>query len=74
MPPAAQRSAVVRAATITGKAAALLGEIVADDRAANALLDLLNLKDTAQYGLIPITGRVAPSSAALMGRTPSSSA
>jgi hypothetical protein len=22
-----------------------------------ALLDLLNLKDTAQYGLIPVTGR-----------------
>jgi hypothetical protein len=27
------------------------------DRAATALIELLNLKDTAQYGLIPITGR-----------------
>lgn len=39
------------------QAAALLCEIVGGDRAAKALLDLLNLKDTAQYGLIPITGR-----------------
>jgi hypothetical protein len=38
------------------EAAALLREIVpAGDRAAKALIDLLNLKDTAQYGLIPIT-------------------
>jgi len=27
------------------------------DRAAKALVDLLNVKETAQYGLIPITGR-----------------
>jgi len=40
------------------EAAALLREIVPNgDRAANALIDLLNLKDTAQYGLIPITKR-----------------
>jgi hypothetical protein len=39
------------------QAAALLREIVDGDRAATALLDLLNLKDTAQYGLIPISGR-----------------
>jgi len=39
------------------QAAALLREIADGDRAAKALLDLLNLKDTAQYGLIPITGR-----------------
>lgn len=39
------------------QAAALLREIVVGDRAAKALLDLLNLKDTAQYGLIPVTGR-----------------
>lgn len=40
------------------EAAALLREIVpAGDRAARALIDLLNLKDTAQYGLIPITQR-----------------
>jgi hypothetical protein len=40
------------------EAAALLREIVpAGDRAARALTDLLNLKDTAQYGLIPITQR-----------------
>ncbi len=39
------------------EAAALLREIAGGDRAAKALLDLLNLKDTAQYGLIPITGR-----------------
>ena len=39
------------------QAAALLGEIADGDGAAKALLDLLNLKDTAQYGLIPITGR-----------------
>jgi hypothetical protein len=35
----------------------LLREIVDRERAAKALLDLLNLKDTAQYGVIPITGR-----------------
>jgi hypothetical protein len=40
------------------EAAALLREVVpAGDRAARALTDLLNLKDTAQYGLIPITQR-----------------
>jgi hypothetical protein len=39
------------------QAAALLREILDGDRAAKALLDLLNLKDTAQYGLIPIAGR-----------------
>lgn len=39
------------------EAAALLREIAGGGRAAKALLDLLNLKDTAQYGLIPITGR-----------------
>jgi len=40
------------------EAAALLRQIVPDGaRAATALIDLLNLKDTAQYGLIPITGR-----------------
>ena len=40
------------------EAAALLRQIVlAGDRAAKALIELLNLKDTAQYGLIPITGR-----------------
>jgi hypothetical protein len=39
------------------QAAALLREIVDGDRASKALLDLLDLKDTAQYGLIPITGR-----------------
>lgn len=34
-----------------------VGQIVpAGDAAARRLLDLLNLKDTAQYGLIPITG------------------
>jgi hypothetical protein len=39
-------------------AAALLRQIVpAGDRAAKALIDLLNLKDTAQYGLIPIMRR-----------------
>jgi hypothetical protein len=39
-------------------AAALLRQIVpAGDLAAKALIDLLNLKDTAQYGLIPITRR-----------------
>jgi len=38
------------------EAAALLRQIVPDgDRAAKALIELLNLKDTAQYGLIPIT-------------------
>jgi len=38
------------------EASSLLRQIVpAGDRAAKALLDLLNLKDTAQYGLIPIT-------------------
>jgi hypothetical protein len=40
------------------EAAALLRQIVPEgDRAAKALIDLLNLKDTAQYGLIPITRR-----------------
>lgn len=40
------------------EAAALLRQIVpAGDRAAGALIELLNLKDTAQYGLIPITRR-----------------
>jgi hypothetical protein len=39
------------------QAAMLLREIVDGDQAAKALLDLLNLKDTAQYGLIPITSR-----------------
>ena len=40
------------------EAAALLREIVPDGaRAAKALVELLNLKDTAQYGLIPITPR-----------------
>lgn len=39
-------------------AAALLRQIVpAGDRAARELVELLNLKDTAQYGLIPITPR-----------------
>jgi len=40
------------------EAAALLRQIVpVGDRAAKALIDLLDLKDTAQYGLIPITRR-----------------
>lgn len=39
------------------QAAALLREIVDGDRAAKALIELINLKDTAQYGLIPITKR-----------------
>ena len=40
------------------EAAALLRQIVpAGDRAAKALTDLLNLKDTAHCGLIPITRR-----------------
>jgi hypothetical protein len=40
------------------EAAALLRHIVpGGDRAATALIELLNLRDTAQYGLIPITGR-----------------
>jgi hypothetical protein len=40
------------------EAAALLHQIVpAGDRAATAFIDLLNLKDTAHYGLIPITRR-----------------
>ncbi len=40
------------------EAAALLRQIVpAGDRAAKTLIELLNLKDTAQYGLIPITRR-----------------
>lgn len=40
------------------EAGALLRQIVpGGDRAANALIELLNLKDTAQYGLIPITRR-----------------
>jgi hypothetical protein len=38
--------------------ASLLRQIVPrGDRAAKALIELLNLKDTAQYGLIPITRR-----------------
>jgi hypothetical protein len=40
------------------EAAALLRQIVpGGDRAATSLVELLNLKDTAQYGLIPITRR-----------------
>jgi hypothetical protein len=40
------------------EAPALLRRIVpSGDRAARALIELLNLKDTAQYGLIPITRR-----------------
>lgn len=40
------------------EAAPLLRQIVpGGDRAAKALIELLNLKDTAQYGLIPITRR-----------------
>jgi hypothetical protein len=40
------------------EAALLLQQIVpAGGRAAKALVDLLNLKDTAQYGLIPISRR-----------------
>jgi hypothetical protein len=39
------------------QAAALLREIVDGERAAKALIELINLKDTAQYGLIPITQR-----------------
>jgi hypothetical protein len=40
------------------EAAALLRQIVpGGDRAAKALIELLNVKDTAQYGLIPITRR-----------------
>lgn len=39
------------------QAAGLLREIIDGDRAAKALVDLLDLKDTAQYGLIPISGR-----------------
>lgn len=40
------------------EAAGLLRQIVpAGDRAATALIELINLKDTAQYGLIPITRR-----------------
>lgn len=39
------------------QAAALLREIVDGEAAAKALVDLINLKDTAQYGLIPITAR-----------------
>ncbi|MGH3082594.1 MAG: hypothetical protein ACRDNP_00785 [Gaiellaceae bacterium] len=40
------------------EAAALLRQIVpGGDRAAKTLIELLNLKDTAQYGLIPITQR-----------------
>ncbi len=39
-------------------AAALLSQIVPDGgRAADALSELINVKDTAQYGLIPTTGR-----------------
>jgi hypothetical protein len=40
------------------EAAALLRQIVpGGDQAATSLIELLNLKDTAQYGLIPITRR-----------------
>ena len=40
------------------EAATLLRQIVPDgDRAAKALLELIDLKDSAQYGLIPITQR-----------------
>jgi hypothetical protein len=39
------------------QAVVLLREIAGGDQAAKRLLDLLNLKDTAQYGLIPITDR-----------------
>ena len=40
------------------EAAVLLRQIVpSGDRAAKVLVDLLNLKDAAQYGLIPITRR-----------------
>ena len=39
------------------QAAALLREIVDGEPAAKALVELINLKDTAQYGLIPITKR-----------------
>lgn len=40
------------------EAAVLLRQIVpGGDRAAKALIELLKLKDTAQYGLIPITRR-----------------
>lgn len=40
------------------EAPALLRQIVpSGDRSAKALTELLNLKDTAQYGLIPITRR-----------------
>ena len=39
------------------QAVALVREIVDSDRATKALIELLNLKDTAQYGLIPITRR-----------------
>ncbi len=40
------------------EAAALLRQVVpAGDGAAKALIELINLKDTAQYGLIPITRR-----------------
>jgi hypothetical protein len=37
------------------QAATLLREIVDGERPAKALIELINLKDTAQYGLIPIT-------------------
>lgn len=40
------------------EAAALLRQVVpAGGRAATALVELLNLKDTAQYGLISVTAR-----------------
>ena len=39
------------------EAAALLRQIVDRERAAKAVLELINLKDTAQYGLVPITKR-----------------
>jgi len=39
------------------EAAALLRQIVDRERAAKAVLELIDLKDTAQYGLVPITKR-----------------
>ena len=54
---AARHSVVVPAATITVKRLRSCARSSAVTRAAKALLDLLNLKDTARYGLIPITGR-----------------
>jgi len=56
MLPVAPRSAGVSRGNDHREAAALLRQIVGD-QAAKALIELLNLKDTAQYGLIPITRR-----------------